>query len=203
MRVLATFLCALTVVLAPSAPVITTENVIDLSVRGKTPHSLPFCSAVVVSLDPALLLTEEHCLTILAEGNATIEDVVAEGHRVSKIDAAGGVVVLRAVGRNVGWRAARIGEQPVVGQPVVAKGYAFGLGLFYTYGRISGFVAGETWFNVEVIRGMSGGGFFDEHDHLISLIRGVRRDGFDSPNGLAFGANPETVRSLVERHVRG
>jgi hypothetical protein len=87
-----------------------------------------------------------------------------------------------------------------VGVVVRARGWGFGKGLLQTHGHYAGEIADEAYFDMQCVRGMSGGPVFDEQGIVVSVVRAFQTDGMlvddaPSPNGFLVGA---PVRHLLD-----
>jgi hypothetical protein len=138
--------------------------------KGPDSHPDIICTAVVISREDFLLLTEQHCL--VDELDVTFDDV-PEVRRF----AVGELVLVQTRGRNRTWQAAEIRKGMVeLGEPVAIVGYVLGsqLPLF-----ASGYVAGTLWggllTTIPIWPGHSGGPIFDTSGRLLTLGRQTRQ----------------------------
>lgn len=151
-----------------------------------------FCSAVTVA--PHLVVTEAHCIDGLEE-----DQVYADGVPLTLVRRDEGLALLRARDTaSLRWVPETLVPHLVVaGDPVRAVGWAFGQGETETRGVVAGTcLNGDLFFDLTVIRGMSGGAIYDEHGHLITLVRGSMTDGQDT---LAFSPPPKALAHFLDK----
>lgn len=157
-----------------------------------------FCSAAVVRLVPTpQLVTEAHCVDSVAD-----LQVYADGIPVQELLRDHDFVLLLAEDRDPRWNPAHLAERdPEPGDMMRAFGWAYGEFPAVVRGVYSGRSKDEFFFDLNTIRGMSGGPIVDDRNHLVALVRGVQSDGTvndpASPNGLTFTGNPAHLRELV------
>lgn len=171
------------------------------------PPSAPelVCTGVVVA--PMRVVTERHCLQHDHDEHQFL--VGQFGGRVIKEQ---GQVLLIALDRmDPLWRPLALADQrPKSGEAVVALGYAFGATtVFATLGTVAtdttpslgeaDHPSDELWFDLQLIGGMSGGAIVNGRGQLVSLNRGIRSDGWGSPNSLAYGAGWSSLYRLLAK----
>ena len=184
-------------VIGAKAPLLMEQSIVMLQMPNDEGVMKAVCSGVVVQTVPVpFIFTEAHCIdgaditTMRVEGNALVE--VARNHDV---------VLLRVQGWLVKHVPARMAEKdPEIGSRVRAAGWAFGRFVAVTVGHISGEYDGELYFDIECIRGMSGGPIVNDDGKVVSLVRAFVTDGSpseSSPNGLTVGASTRYLRDLL------
>jgi hypothetical protein len=162
-------------------------------------HESYFCSATVVSVDPPVLLTEEHCLRITESGGIT-PLITAGGPREqagTHIEVLGehhGIVALRTGGRHSSWRALKVRKDPLrPGDTLKAFGYAYnGITVSMSTGTVFNPSDAEMdtslnpnvknyglnlYMDITQLGGMSGGPVVDEDGRLVTLVRRRLQDG--------------------------
>ncbi len=161
------------------------------------------CTGVVVA--PLRVVTEQHCL--IHDDDEHRPWVGPFAGRV--INRQGQVLLIALDQMDPAWRPLTLTDRrPMLGEPVAALGYAFATStLFVTIGTVATEVTpqigeadhpnDELWFNLQLIGGMSGGAIVNAKGQLVSLSRGIRSDGWGSPNSLAYGAGWSSLYRLI------
>lgn len=184
--------------MAPTKPPVdVARSIVALQMPNEKGELHTFCSGVVAQTVPvAYIMTEAHCLddedltTLRVEGKALVE--VARSHEL---------VLLRVQGWLASSVPARVAERDAPsGSRVVANGWAFGRFMAHTSGIVAGVLDDKVFFDMQSVRGMSGGPVTNEQNEVISLVRAFQTDAFPhecSPNGFSVGARTQHLRDLV------
>lgn len=172
------------------------RSIVAMQMPGLDGTLKTFCSGVVAQTVPVpYVITEAHCV------DEELPKVRINGLEVAVVASAHDLALLRISGWLADAVPVRVAAQsPQVGTAVRARGWGFGKGLLQTHGHYSGELADESFFDMQVVKGMSGGPVFDEHDEVVSLVRAFQTDGslvddVPSPNGFLVGA---PVRHLLD-----
>jgi hypothetical protein len=190
-------LCLSSFVPADIAPLEPTKSLVALSAVIKGEHRT-FCTGVVVRLVPTTqLVSEAHCIDAMAN-----EVIYADKIPVKEVLRDHEFVLLTPESRGPEWKPLPIApSNPILGDEVTSYGWAFGEFICRVRGTFSGNLADEYFFDLNTIKGMSGGPILDRQGRLVCLIRGVQSDGTpdepSTPNGLTFCGKPDYLRELI------
>lgn len=175
------------------------RSIVPLQVKNESEQLRTVCTAVVISSKH--LLSEAHCF----DGTPRFADAIP----VSPVWSEKEFVILEATGRQKEWRPIQIRRTPLkLGEPVLAMGFGFAFAKpIVTTGVVSSvndpsvittLGADGDLFDMNAIRGQSGGAIVDEEGALISLVRSVHPDDPFLPSMLLLGGRHQfLVESLI------